>query len=130
MNVLELIRKVPFKYWALIALAILLITAGVSRADKKLYNMVRENIVKDIKTNEAMLVKENERLSKERDSLLTEKAQLVKERIILQERVSTLERRKNEIEDRLNSIIVPSGNDELAEAFKKSGFHPVLLPQR
>jgi len=35
----------------------------------KLYNMIRENIEKDIRSNEEMLSKENERLNKERDSL-------------------------------------------------------------
>ncbi len=35
-----------------------------------------------------------------------------------------------EIEARLNAVTVPSGDDELAEAFKRSGFHPVLLPKK
>jgi hypothetical protein len=130
MKILEFMKKVPLKYWGLIVLAILFITAGMSRADKKLYNMIKENIEKDIRANEEMLLKENERLGKERDSLLAEKAQLIRDRAILQEKVTALERRKNEIEARLNAVIVPSGDDELAEAFKKSGFHPVLLPKR
>ena len=130
MKILELMKKVPLKYWILIALAIFLIAAGVSRADKKLYNMIRENIEKDVRANEEMLLKENERLGKERDSLLAQKTRLIRDRAILQEKVAALERRKDEIEARLNAVIVPSGDDELTEAFKKSGFHPVLLPQR
>ena len=56
MKILELMKKVPLKYWILIALAILFITAGMSRADKKLYNMIRENIEKDIRANEEMFI--------------------------------------------------------------------------
>ena len=39
MKILELIKQVPLQYWVLIALAILFITAGMSWADKKLYNL-------------------------------------------------------------------------------------------
>jgi len=130
MKILELMKKVPLKYWALIALAIFFIAAGVSRADKKLYTMIRENIEKDVRANEEMLLKENARLGKERDFLLAEKTLLIRDRAILQEKVAALERRKNEIEARLNAVTVPFGDDELAEVFKKSGFHPVLLPKR
>jgi len=130
MKILELMNKVPLKYWALIALAVLFIATGLSQADKRLYNMIRENIAKDIKTNEEMLLYENGRLGKERDSLLAEKTRLIRDRAILQEKVAVLERRKNEIEARISAVTVPYGDHELAGAFKKSGFHPFLLPQK
>ena len=60
----------------------------MSRADKKIYNVIKENIERDIRANEEVLLKENERVGKGRDSLLAEKAQLIKDRAILQEKVA------------------------------------------
>lgn len=134
MNILGTIRdflkSAPLKYWGIFVLLVLILAAGVGRADKKLYQLMRESIERDVRVNEETLLMENERLNKDRDALLAERSQLTKERAALQQRVAALERKKDEIEARLNAVSVPANDDDLAEAFRGAGFHPVLFPKR
>ena len=130
MKILEFLKRIPLAYWILIVLVILLLIAGIGRADKKLYDMIRRDIEKDVRANEETLFRETERLVKERNALIAEREKLVKERTALKEKVASLERKKNEIEARLNAIVVPSDDVELAEALKKRGYRVILLPKR
>lgn len=130
MKVLEFLKRIPFGYWLLIILILMLLIAGIGRVDKKLYDMIRKDIERDMRANEEALFRETERLVKERDALLADKAKLLKERAALQDKVAALERKKDEIEARLNAIVVPDDDAELARALKKRGFNPVLLPKR
>jgi len=108
--------------------------ASGSIYSRKLWNMLRDQIVQEDKAIQEEPEKEVTRLDQREKELIQENERIKKQLAAAQEEKRMLLGRLHEIETQLSAFasnLPPSTDlDALAERFKKRGYSPVVLPRK
>ncbi len=112
--------------WILIGVAVLIVISFlVYRPDRKLTDMVKEDIVKDQADIQKDLDGQIERLDQEKGNLLKELNNVKGERDALKKERQRVLERLAENQAGLNSIAVPNDPDGLVDEFRSRGLGSV-----
>lgn len=111
--------------WVLIGVGVLVLVGVVfARPDRKLFEMVKEELIKDQKEIQEGLEKEVERLNQETGKYLSEIERLKGERDVIKKENGRLQGKIMEIEEKLAAVEanIPRDPDRLVDKFRTLGF--------